>query len=40
METKKQIKPVSIINSLLPKRITQFPLKVSFGDMLVIAQKK
>jgi 2-polyprenyl-3-methyl-5-hydroxy-6-metoxy-1,4-benzoquinol methylase len=33
-------KPVSIINSLLPQRITQFPLKVSFGDMLVIARKK
>ncbi len=33
-------KPVKVINSLLPKRITQFPLKISFGDMLVIAQKK
>lgn len=33
-------KPVRIINSLLPKRVTRFPLKVSFGDMFVIAQKK
>jgi 2-polyprenyl-3-methyl-5-hydroxy-6-metoxy-1,4-benzoquinol methylase len=33
-------KPMKMVNYLLPKGITGFPIKISFGDMLVIAQKK
>jgi 2-polyprenyl-3-methyl-5-hydroxy-6-metoxy-1,4-benzoquinol methylase len=33
-------KPMRIMNNLVPKGITGFPIKISFGDMLVIAQKK
>ena len=31
--------PIHFINKLLPKKITQFPIKLSFGGMLIIAKK-
>lgn len=32
--------PIKLFNSLLPKKILDFPIKTSFGDMFVIAKKK
>jgi len=31
--------PLGLLNRLLPEKISQFPIKVSFGDMLIIAKK-